>query len=366
MKNIIEEYLRSQKKKRVETRVIEGYVIAAMGREPYWRQGGYLSFAKAIGLLVDEGVMAPVKAWKTNGLNPSLYNGYQIIAPGDQLDKGIKQELLTQYHPDLNTAYYLKNPKEYQQDQGYLAALDRFLKENPDYQTLPAITANERSFQIFHDEKWLLSGHGQKFRQRVGLSLEDLRCYLTHEPFFYFAGKVPGEGAEINVLIVENKDTFYSLKALFQAGVNRWDNISFTVLIYGEGRKIEKSFPFFWELAEYRPYEKVFYYFGDLDPEGILIWYALRKRQEVEIKPFTFFYGALVERYARTAPKRRGVQRFDGEAVEAFLSFFGSDRVEEMRKILEEERYLPQEGLNYLVLVDLANKQQVELLENDD
>jgi len=47
------------------------------------------------------------------------------------------------------------------------------------------------------------------------------------------------------VLIVENKDTFFSLKALFQEGINRWSGKSFSMLIYREGRKILKSISFF-------------------------------------------------------------------------------------------------------------------------
>lgn len=59
-----------------------------------------------------------------------------------------------------------------------------FLEENPNLDRLQQITANERSFQVFRDEKWLLSKHGKDFLQRIGFALDDLRCYLTFEPFF--------------------------------------------------------------------------------------------------------------------------------------------------------------------------------------
>ncbi|MCL0063142.1 DUF2220 domain-containing protein [Peptococcaceae bacterium] len=81
------------------------------------------------------------------------------------------------------------------------------------------------------------------------------------------------------MLIVENKDTFFSLKALFQEGINRWNGKSFSMLIYGEGRKILygegrkilKSISFFEEIEEYKGLSTSFYYFGDLDAEGISI-----------------------------------------------------------------------------------------------
>ncbi|MCL0101390.1 DUF2220 domain-containing protein [Peptococcaceae bacterium] len=96
------------------------------------------------------------------------------------------------------------------------------------------------------------------------------------------------------MLIVENKDTFFSLKALFQEGINRWNGKSFSMLIYGEGRKILKSISFFEEIEEYKGLSTSFYYFGDLDAEGISIWYELTEQREVV--PFVYFYCCLFER----------------------------------------------------------------------
>lgn len=355
MEMIIDGYLRDQKKKRIKTKDVEQHVLTVMGQDRYWTAGGYHAFVKAIESLVKKGVLVPVKAWKTNGLNPPLYNGYKIVSLVEELSPAMKQKLLTQYHPSLNTSYYLTHPKEYKEDAVFLTKLDTFLKENRDFRSLPPITANERSFQIFQDEKWLMSRQGHAFRQRVGLTLEDLRCYPTYEPFFYYSTGLSDDTEKINVLIVENKDTFFSLKSLFQRDLNKWGHTAFTVLIYGEGRKIQKSFTFFWELPEYRECQAEFYYFGDLDPEGILIWYELQQEvKSIEFKPFTFFYNALLQKYAGLAPRMRTEQRFSRKAVSAFLSYFEPLQSKAILKMLEDKRYIPQEGLHYNLLRELS------------
>ncbi|MBO8137129.1 MAG: hypothetical protein H0Z40_03180 [Desulfotomaculum sp.] len=355
MKDIIYNYLITQKKKRIKTADIEKYVIDKLGLNEYWdRHGGYYSFAAAIESLVEEGVIRPVKSWKQNGMNPALFKGYQVILQEDKLDADLIHILSTQYHPDINVSYYFNHKSEYQQDKDYLSALNTFLKQNTALSELPAITVNERSFQIFHDEKWLLSKHGHNFLQRVGLTLQDLRCYPTYEPFFYYQ-RQNRNAQEVNVLIVENKDTFFSLKTLFQEGIYSWAKIPFSLLIYGEGRKIEKSFSFFWELEEYKSCHVNFYYFGDLDPEGILIWYELQRQERVDIRPFVFFYDTLVKKYLHVAQPLKKEQTVSTEAVQAFLAYFSSGRSELIREMLRGNLYLPQEGLNYQLLKELSD-----------
>jgi hypothetical protein len=331
-----------------------------LSQEGYWKQGGYYSFAESIEKLTQQEFISPVKASGLNGLNPPLYEKYRIAVKRDEPDGATKQKLLTWYHPQINTAHYLTHFTDYQEDEPYLTRLDSFLKQHKDFASWPMITANERSFQIFFDEKWLLSSHGRLFCQRTGLSLDALRCYQTYEPFFYYPAGFPLATDKINVLIVENKDTFFSLKGLFQQGINTWYGCAFSLLIYGEGRKIQKSFSFFGELGEYRDYKGVFYYFGDLDPEGILIWYDIKRQYGISLQPFILFYNALFDRYWANASLlkegNKGGQKYSEEAVEAFLAYFDERRATGILQMLKEGKYLPQEGLNYVLLKELAGK----------
>ena len=344
-----------QKKKTIELKLIEQHAAKSLGPDAYWQAGGYPLLAAIIRNLADEGIITPVKARGMNGKNPSLYYFYRVLPKAEKPEQSKIKQLLTYYHPMINTSFYLKHSREFRQDERYLALLDGFLKANPDRSKTVPITANERSFQVFRDEKWLLSVQGQNFLQRIGLSLEDMCCYVTYEPFFYYA-KRNTDQTELKVLIVENKDTFFSLKNLFHEGINTWDGITFSVLIYGEGRKIERSISFFDEIDEYRDIPAEFYYFGDLDPEGISIWHALAGRWSV--KPFGLFYRALVAKYGQDAPVIKRNQRFSPDAVEAFATHFPADFTRTIKKLLANGCYLPQEGLDYASMRELAQNRQ--------
>ena len=355
MRQIIYNYIISQEKKRLKTVDIEKHVQDKIGLEKYWNNyGGYPSFSKSIDLLIQEGAIRPIKTWKQNGMVPALYNGYQVILQEGMLDDELIKTLSTQFHPKINVSYYFKHKVEFRQDKRYLEALNDFLRANPDLNKLPNITVNERSFQIFYDEKWLLSKHGHNFLQRIGLTLEDMSCYLTYEPFFYYQRK-NRDSQEVNALIVENKDTFFSLKELLQKDINTWGKTPFALLIYGEGRKIEKSFSFFWELDEYKDCKVKFYYFGDLDPEGISIWFDLQRKSKVDIKPFVFFYNRLLEKYLQVAQPIKKDQKVSAEAIQAFLSYLPDDSAKSISKMLSSKRYLPQEGLNLQLLIEFSD-----------
>ncbi|MDD2432341.1 MAG: DUF2220 family protein [Clostridia bacterium] len=362
MTALINDYLNSQTKKTVITGKIETYLQERLAQDGYWQQGGYFSFAEKIENLIQLGLIRPVKASGLNGRQPPLYEKYRLVKKRDTLDQATRQKLLTQYHPQIKTTHYLTHGQDYYADKPYLQKLDSFLKQHQDFASWSLITANERSFQIFHNEKWLLSRHGHLFGQRTGLSLATLRCYQTSEPFFYYPVSIPKGTKEIKVLIVENKDTFFSLKELFQQGIYTWADYVFSLLIYGEGRKIQKSFRFYEELGEYQKYQADFYYFGDLDPEGIRIWYDLQKEYGLAIKPFTLFYQVLFEKCGQKAPSlsagEKAGQRYSKKAIKAFLNHFEQNLAIGIRQMLAEKKYLPQEGLHYVLLKELAEKQK--------
>ncbi|MEJ6949396.1 Wadjet anti-phage system protein JetD domain-containing protein [Natronospora cellulosivora (SeqCode)] len=352
MKKSIMCFLREQKRKRIRTKVIENYIINKFDTKKYWNMGGYPQFARSINNLVGEGKIRPIKAWKKNGMSPTLYNGYQIISTVKDFSPEVKQKLLTFYHPVLNMSYFLTHPDKYRKYEEYLDKIDRFFKKKSTITNMPALTINERSFQIFNNEKWL-SKSGQNFLKYVGLTYDQLNCYQTFEPFFYYTGKITDK---INALIIENKDTFYSLKMLFQNNVYTWNGIRFNFLIYGEGKKIIKSFSFFNELEEYKNYKTTFYYFGDIDPEGIKIWNSLNEVAEYKINPFTYFYSFLVENFKDQAPELEKDQNMpDKNILNLFLSFFNNNMKNNIKDIFERGCYLPQEAINYSILEELAD-----------
>jgi hypothetical protein len=350
MQDLIVSYLQGQTRKRIRTKEIEDHLCQIMGLDSYWRKGGYLFFAQTMEELVNQGILRPIVSWKQNGMKPLLYNGYSIQEWQVRHDPARQQKILTYYHPLLEMSQYLADPQLYESDEIFLHQLDRYFKEKTSWEQGKSLTINERSFQIFRDEKWLASTEGQAFLHRVGINLQDLACHLTYEPFFYY--QVPGSALP-DVLIVENKDTFFTFKRALQEGWCQWDGKQIGLLIYGEGRKIVRSFDYVGEV--YPSADKGnFWYFGDLDWEGISIWYELFTRTG-RVHPFILFYQTLVEIHWRQAPALRTKQRLCPEAMSVFLAYFPPKVAQTMEELLEESRYLPQEGINGEVLLQMAD-----------
>ncbi len=355
MEKVIIQFLQSLATKRFRTKDLLEYLQNKLGSN-FWESGGYIAIVQEINQLVKQEVLYPVKAWKENGMNPSLYNGYRFQGWSQVVDSRTKQRLLTYYHPHLNVSSYIQDIDLYQQDRVYLEQLDSFLKRDEGQKEQVTPTVNERSFQIFRDEKWLASSVGQGFLQRVGLSLADLNCNRTYEPFFYYqhtSNKQP-----FHCLIVENKDTFFSLKSLMQAGVTIWANCDISMLIYGEGNKIIHSFSYFFEIYQDTLDTVEVWYFGDLDSAGIRIWYELAKNEIIEIRPFQLFYTGLVQQNYDKAGKLRTSQGWSQPAIDLFLSYFGQGDRDRMLDILNNDRYLPQEALAGQELYELATKKE--------
>src|SRR5690606_32659423 len=107
-------------------------------------------------------------------------------------------------------------------------------------------------------------------------------------------------------------------------------------LIYGCGNKITgniEMFPLQYPLADVR---HQFYYFGDIDYEGIRIWYDTH--QQRPMLPAIPFYEACL---SYPAASGKTYQRKDEEALAAFLTFFPPGQQEMIRNNLENGGYYP-------------------------
>lgn len=351
-------FLMSLTTKRFKTEQLQTYVEKKKGAS-YWELGGYVRLAREIEEMVDEGVLRPILAWKQNGLIPPLYKGYQFEGYAKPLEEELRKELLTQYHPRIQLLSYFKAPETLKEDRQALACLDAYLKKKtpePCY----IKTINERSFEIFLDEKFLGSASGQAFLHRVGFTLSDLDCQFVYEPFFYYE-RVRAEKKKA-VLFVENKDSFYTVKKLLQEGVS-WDNLDVTYLVYGEGNKILRSFPYLNEVEKGPLGLLSFWYFGDLDPSGLRIWYDLSTRSGWKITPMVLFYQKMLALFFHRAPLRKTEQVVNTSILQHFCSFFPEKEQEEIARLLHSKRYIPQEALGGEMLLQLAKEQKESAME---
>lgn len=303
----------------------------------------YIEFAKAINLLVDEEKIKPVLASKMNNMQPSLYKKYMKV---DRMIEVVPASELIGYHPKMKMASFKTDRKRYEKVKPYIKKISDFLF-HPDKEI---ITINERSLELFDNEKSLDSENGRKLLSLIGLTLDDLYCEKTYEPFFYYEMRV--DKVE-NVLIVENKDTFHSFKKLMSQGINSWGGISFQFLIYGEGNKITKSIDYVDEVGI--PEEVNIYYFGDIDKEGVSIKGRLDKQTDRTIKWMDHFYRICWEEGRKRNIKIRNKQRLNNVATKDFALVFDSVDQNEVFTFIENNFFIPQEILNQRKLRRLAN-----------
>ncbi len=298
--------------------------------------------------LVNKGILTPLKNAKPLMYYEQIPNKFEI---NFNYLKGEKNTLpsseLINYHPKLDMSYYSKHPAQYYENQSFIRRIDSLLKQN----NCPALTANERSYLIFDDEKALTlpdeaSIDGQAVLKKLGgLTLEDLKAKKTLEPFFYYMAEKfdsLGNNSQRIVLIVENKDTFWTLMDAIKN--KHLSNIH--LLIYGEGKAIIKKFEFIeylkGQLSDH------YYYFGDIDQEGILIYNKLRETFfEYEIVPAVPFYDHMLK-VAGVEGSRplKNAHNIKESSLLPFLDYFSQQSATLIKEIIQQQRCLPQEVVN--------------------
>lgn len=295
--------------------------------------------------MLEEKKIKPVKRAGTNGKRPALWREYWV-AKEEAGAEDWTEELSYKLSPLIYPDYYLAHPAQYVEDREMVLALSDYLTGKRAFLS-QAESVNERSFEIWNREKFLSKESGRTLLKRCGLSLDFFHVYQTAEPFSYF---VQNRNTPQNLLIVENKDTFYSMRRHLLAGNLEILGMETGTLIYGAGKRILRSFADFELGAE--PYmeaaENRFFYFGDLDYEGILIYESLAKEQmeKRRIIPFAAAYEAMLRKVLEVKALPATKERQNRNIDSLFFSFFPEETAVKMRDILEGGRYIPQEILN--------------------
>lgn len=304
-------------------------------------QFNYRQFADAVISLTNEEMISPVKSSGLNSMFPPIYKRYSKIIIKDTLNAN---ELV--FHPKIKINFYKKNGKEFFKVKEKIEAISRYL--NSGDETL--LTINERSYELFLDEKFLASDDGKRLLTRIGVTIEDLNCEIAYEPFFFYSS-MSNDKVE-NILIVENKDIFYSIKKIMQQGLNTWGDIYFQMVIYGEGNKITRSIDYIEEIGVNK--EANIYYFGDFDLEGISIKTRFEQRTDRNIKWMNYFYKKMWR--LRDNLKSKKTQRGSKSALNDFLKVFqDTDEIMDVKRYLTTGKYIPQEVVNQKRLKEWAH-----------
>lgn len=325
--------------------------------ESKYKVSSYQELHKKVLELIQEEKIKPVKASGTNGKKPALYKEYWVLEKTKD-NSSFEEELSYLYVPSIATDYYLKNLEQYQKDRPWVILLNQYLKANREELKIPQ-SINERSFAIWKREKFLKEEQGRKILKRCGISMEMLNLYETTEPLSYY---VHTRKTPQNLLIVENKDTFYSMRKHLLSEEGREDGkqpsltekksifgMPVGTLIYGAGKGILRSFEDFNLCAEpyMRAKENVIYYFGDLDYEGIGIYekLAVLFEKHCTIRPFWEAYVKMLEKAEENGMENMPAMkaRQNQNIGERFWSFFGKREIDKMQRLLKSGKYIPQE-----------------------
>lgn len=311
------------------------------------RKDSYLEQYQYICEQIEQQKIKAVKNSLLNGKKPALHLSYWRIEPKPDYREQI-EELQFQMVPAIRTDYYLKHPDVYQKEEKWVKLLNRYFLKYGEMKQEP-VSVNERSFQIWGREKFLQKEQGKQILLHCGVTLEQLNVYHTTEPLAYYScsKEVPQ-----TILILENKDTFYSMRKYLLNGRRKILGETIGTVIYGAGKGILRSFEDFGFCVEsyINAGDNRILYFGDLDYEGIGIYERLKELfgEAHILMPFVAAYEKMLQKseicgmdfLPETSEKQN--RNISG----AFFRFFPDEITEKIQKILTAGKYIPQEIIN--------------------
>ena len=317
----------------------------------------YLKLVKNINKSVEDNVLKPVGKNK-NGRKPALNEKYKII-----LEEEDYTEYMTEIdfilNPKFKKSYYRKNIKNYIENRDYILKLNNFINNKEDLLDI-RISINERSFEIFGEEKFMKKSQFSTIIKNLGLEKEFFNFYETTEPIAYYSvnKKVPQ-----NILIVENKDTFYTMRKYMKEVSSSLLGLDISTIIYGAGKGRIPSLKEFKEYTEdyISDENNKFYYFGDIDYEGIVIFesYNSINASETHLNPFITAYEYIVDKVIDDIEKLPKTKDNQNENIKnVFLDNFNDLYKNRMLEILKQRKYIPQEALNYGDLINFNKRRR--------
>lgn len=304
----------------------------------------YNELYSIISALIEKGLLKPIKKVNgTNGLIPPLFVKYRINKPAER-NEPIKEEII---HLDcnFNISFYLSNPQKYREQRDIIYPLSEFLRNHSEL-LRERVSKNERAYQIWQYEKQLDSATVRSILEFNGLN-ERLNYYNTPEPFFYFSPEKLHHREQM-VLIIENKDTWYTLREIMRETSSSIIVFGHKIdgILYGEGKKINrpKAIDEFCETEINHTCD--FLYFGDLDFEGISIFQELKVRNpQYKIELFTKLYAIMLDEYPISVLDKTKKSQLCPESLDSFLSYFTKGQAAAITELLDNGFYIPQEAI---------------------
>lgn len=299
-----------------------------------------------------EGLIEKVKASSTNGnFAYPIYNKYRILVKEEINDDEVA--LIKNLHPLIkNKERLLKNVAEFHKYKLELSKLDAYLFRNKINNI--SVSRKERSFEIFGEEKCLDDKTFCNFLKNIGITEKELNFYDT--PEYCFNDFIPLRKDDLTLLILENKDIWFNLRRrMYEDNCNVFLSAHIDGVIYGCGNRISERNA----LSEYSKFMSLnnisYLYWGDIDREGLNIFLKLKKANpELDIKLFVPAYVEMLHRSKNyMIPDSLDKREIVGDYQEIYDLFVVEDQ-EILRNLIENNKRLPQEIINYAYLVEVT------------
>ena len=284
-------------------------------------------------------------------MRPILFKKYKVIRVEEEFTS--KERIKMAQLNKLDLGYYSKKVLEFRKDYEIIVTINDLLRNEGKYKEL---TINEISYILFGYEKEFvrdkdkgIEGKAYAVMKKLKLNENNLGCRMEKDPLLNTIFKSFYEKKRRNILIIENKETYWSLNKLLREVSNNID-----MLIWGQGCSIEHNFKGIVLYGVIK--EDNIFYFGDIDLSGVDIFIRLKKKfLEFNIVPSISLYETLLK-----IGTIRGIQKsksqnqnyIDEERLNIFLDGFKGENKDLLKNIIESRLYIPQEALNYNKLIE--------------
>jgi|SRR5699024_11739 len=308
-------------------------------------QQTYEQFAANVLTLEEADILSMMPSKGRNSRSPSLAYHYRIKK--QLLNEAYFKELQNyriKFHNEIDLdAYFKLEATTWKMELPYIEKINEYIAVNgfPNSD----VPAPERSFELVGNEKWIEEG-GEEVLHRIKL-WDKLKIMPVADPIMFAVNPNQMAVTTQRHLIVENKTTYQALLPVLPSS-------SFATLIYGSGNKIVKSIENFHNQYPIGSAHE-FFYFGDLDREGMAIWHRLDQKQTVT--PALAFYEACLEKQASFGKTNQAKNK---QAVATFVAYFSEEKREQILLMLEDGAYYPQEVLKTKQLQEILLESGME------
>jgi len=208
----------------------------------------------------------------------------------------------------------------------------------------PVVPIKERSLQVFGDEKRLDALLSTSLFRNGRLDLKnDLKCEVVGEPLGWKRG--PKEAGQRPLIVIENAGTWHSYC--------RWNGETeqFSAVVYGCGNRFADGIQYLTDILKELGGPRRILYFGDLDPQGLLIPQEASGRAQAiglpAIEPHLWSYCQLLK-----LGTGRG-QLWDGEPPSSSLCDWLQSLAEPTRELFAIGHRLAQEYVGWEFIHDV-------------